>query len=822
MPGLPGLRARMWLRSSQMAKPRLILYVSFVLAGSGASLALTQLDPYGIAPVLPRDWALWGVLTAAAVLGQSTRSDLFGNSFVSLSFVPLFAIGLVAGPFPGGLAALIAIGLAHAMARDPWFKLLFNAAAMSWSVMAAVWTFHLLAPPIDGMDLEAQVLPGLAASVVGYASNIGLVTGVVAIETGQGLRAVWAEKYRWLLPHYLTLGVIGFALAVSYSALGFVGMGVFFVPVLMQRLVVRQYTERTRASVERLRDAYGAIRASEERFRSLVQNAPGFVAVVDPGGEMRFASAPDLDISTSDTGAAPGHLGAIVHPEDLQRVLGVVADIATRPQGESRLELRMGHAGSGWREFEAIVSNLLENEAVGGIVMNAHDVTERKGLEDQLRHEAFHDALTGLPNRVLFMDRLQHALSRAGRRQRGVGVLFLDLDRFKYINDTLGHEVGDDLLREIGRRMPEAAREADTVARFGGDEFVVLLEDVESVQKGAAVAERILSAIRQPVSLRGRRHVVTASIGIAFAATRRDGQDLIKEADAALYRAKARGRARYAIFDGSRDHYSVDRLDLESDLHQALLKDELRVYYQPEMDLQSGRVRGFEALVRWEHPRRGLVPPGDFIPLAEESGEIVAIGQWVLEQACRQAKIWQDSLGEESLRMSVNLSAPEFREPDLLTRVAGTLERVGLPPERLRLELTESLLMEDDPALHEVLSALKRIGVRLAIDDFGTGYSSLSYLRRMPVDALKIDRSFVADLEHDPRQAAIIEAVVRMATALGMVVTAEGIELREQRAFLTRVGCESGQGFLFSQPLAPAAVPSAVRALNRGELAQAG
>ena len=574
--------------------------------------------------------------------------------------------------------------------------------------------------------------------------------------------------------------------------------------------------------MERLRDAYRVIRASEERFRSLVQNAPGVVAVVDPNGAFHYASAPDLEGEGPIGEGGPRRMADVVHPEDLPRVLSVIAEAATCPEGEMRLELCMRRADGAWREFEAIVSNLLDNEAVGGIVLNAHDVTERKGLENPLRYDAFHDALTGLPNRVLFTDRLEQAVARAKRSQQGLGVLFLDLDRFKYINDSLGHEVGDDLLREIGRRMPEEARSADTVARFGGDEFVVLVEDIDSVGEAVSVADRILAAIRDPVALHGRSHVVTASIGIAFGMGSRDGQDLIKEADAALYRAKARGRARYAIFDDSRDHYPVDRLDLESDLHQALQRDELRVFYQPEMDLQSGRVCGFEALVRWAHPRRGLISPADFIPLAEVSGEIVPIGQWVLEQACRQATAWQGALGDDPLSMSVNLSAPEFREPDLLIRVAETIERWDLPAGRLRLELTESVLMDDDPALHALLANLKQLGVQLAIDDFGTGYSSLSYLKRMPVDALKIDRSFVADLGRDPRQASIIEAVVRMAGALGMVVIAEGIEEREQLSFLTRVGCESGQGFLFARPLAAAAIPEAVRALNRGQLSKAG
>ena len=528
----------------------------------------------------------------------------------------------------------------------------------------------------------------------------------------------------------------------------------------------------------------------------------------------------------ADAGAAEAPrrgIDELVHPDDLARVRSVIAETARRSQSSSTLELRMRRADGEWRDFEAIVSNLLENEAVGGLVINAHDVTERKALEDQLRHEAFHDALTGLPNRVLFMDRLEHAMARAVRSEQGIAVLFLDLDRFKNINDSLGHDVGDDLLKEVGRRLPKAARTGDTVARFGGDEFVVLLEDVGTPFEAAGIADRILTDLRRPVPLHGRSHVVTASIGIAFESGAHDQRDLIKDADAALYHAKAAGRSRYAIFDDARDAYPVERLDLESDLHQALARNQLRVFYQPEMDLQNGRVRGFEALVRWEHPRRGLISPVDFIPLAEESGEIVSIGQWVLEQACRQAQRWQEDLfGDEPLLMSVNLSAPEFQEPDLLLRVSRALQGSGLATERLRIELTESILMDDSPVGRQVLDDLKRLGVQLAIDDFGTGYSSLSYLKRMPVDVLKIDRSFVGDLGRDPRQASIIEAVVNVADALGMSVTAEGIEEREQLSFLTGIGCEGGQGFLFSRPVPADEIPDIVRALNRGLLSKAG
>ena len=807
-------------RSLSTAHWRLVLYVTAVVVGTGLSLALSVVDPLDQAPDIPMDWVLLSVLTGSAILGQTTRSDLFGDSFVSLSIVPLVAIGLLLGPVPAGLAALIAIGGAHAFLPYPWFKVLFNSATVALSTVAAVWTFHLLAPPIDGGNIEGQLLPAFAASLMAYVGNAGLVAGVVAISTGERFMAVWSEKYRWLIPHYLTLGVIAFALAVSYSLLGFVGMAIFVVPMAMQRLVVRQYTERTRASVEKLQKAYGVIRSSERRFRSLVRNAPGVVAVVDPDGTFQYASGSDPP--EGDGGNRQLVLADVVHPDDLSRIRSVFGKVQARPGSSTPIELRMRRRDGDWREFEAIVSNLLEDEDVGGMVMNAHDVTDRKRLEDQLRHQAFHDSLTDLPNRALFVDRLEHALQRAGRDGKGVAVLFLDLDRFKNINDSLGHDVGDDLLKEVGRRIAAVGRPGDTMARFGGDEFVVLLEDVDTPNTAVRVAERLLAAVREPVQLRHRTHIVTAGIGIAIASTPRNATDLLKSADAAMYHAKAIGRSRYAIFDDARDRYPVERLDLEADLHRALARSELRVFYQPVMDLQRGVVRGFEALVRWQHPRRGLIAPGDFIPLAEESGAIIEIGQWVLEEACRQARRWDDQLSGAPLHMSVNLSAPEFQEPDLVARVKRVLDATGLSPERLRIEVTESILMDDNSTANEVLTDLKGLGLKVAIDDFGTGYSSLNYLLRMPVDVLKIDRSFVMNLGTEPRYAAIVKAVVSLADALGMSVTAEGIEEVEQQEFLTQIGCDTAQGFLFARPLPASQVIDAVRALNREAFPKAG
>ena len=449
--------------------------------------------------------------------------------------------------------------------------------------------------------------------------------------------------------------------------------------------------------------------------------------------------------------------------------------------------------------------------------------TERKALENQLRHQAFHDPLTQLPNRALFLDRLTHALRVAERRSRELAVLFIDLDRFKIVNDSLGHAVGDALLVAAGNRILDAVGPGDTVARFGGDEFVILLEDVASREEANEAARRVLHSFSEPLQFEGHATVVTASVGVAVAADPAIGpRELIRRADVALFRAKEEGRGRVVVFDDAVDASSIRRFELESALREAVERDQLRLYYQPEFDLHTGRVVGFEALVRWEHPSRGLLQPGDFIPMAEETGTILLIGQWVLTEACRQARGWRDrfpALG--AFTVSVNLSAKEFLEPEVVWRVASVLRDTGLAASMLRIEVTESILLGDTPAAQKLLHELKALGVEIAIDDFGTGYSSLNYLRRLPANVLKVDRSFVTDVDRDQRQASIVRAVVDVARALDMTVVAEGIERSEQAEVLAEIGCSTAQGYYFAEPLAADALESWLRegSLGRGRAA---
>ncbi|MCW2600855.1 MAG: hypothetical protein JWM02_2684 [Frankiales bacterium] len=445
-------------------------------------------------------------------------------------------------------------------------------------------------------------------------------------------------------------------------------------------------------------------------------------------------------------------------------------------------------------------SPVMHDDRVAGVVVVFRDVRERKALEKRLVHEAFHDPLTGLPNRALFLDRLEHAQTRAIRDRGTQAVLFIDVDRFKIINDSLGHRIGDQVLQTVASRIVGALRPSDTVARFGGDEFTVLLEQIDDPNDAAQTAERILRAFQQPMVAGGRDVVVTVSIGIALAQGGKASGDLLAAADIAMYHAKSHGKNRYAFASDDADERALARLDLETELRQAISDGQLEVHYQPVVHTQSGQLYGLEALVRWRHPSLGLLAPSHFMEVAEDSGLVLPLGGWVLEQACVAAVDWKRRHPHAPVMMAVNLSARQFQQPDLCEQVAAVLERTGLDPSLLTLEITETVVMEDTEATLTTLRALKQLRVRLSIDDFGTGYSSLSYLKRFPVDAVKIDKSFVDGLDSGPVDREIVRAVIRLAAAVGMQTIAEGVETEAQRDQLRLLGCSMLQGYLLSRP----------------------
>jgi diguanylate cyclase (GGDEF)-like protein len=428
-------------------------------------------------------------------------------------------------------------------------------------------------------------------------------------------------------------------------------------------------------------------------------------------------------------------------------------------------------------------------------------LTDAKTL-DAVR-QAFHDALTGLPNRALFLDRLEHALARARRGQAALAVLFVDLDRFKLINDTLGHAAGDELLVQAGQRLRAAVREADTPARFGGDEFAIMLEDNEGSPDATLVAQRVIDTLQAPFDVGGREVFVSASVGIATSqAGQEDAAELLRNADVAMYRAKRQGSGGYHVFEPGMQVALMERLELEADLQRAVEQQEFTLVYQPIVPLDGPAMSGFEALIRWSHPTRGLVSPADFVPLAEETGLILPIGRWVLHQACQQAARWQREYPTDPPRtISVNLSARQLQQTSLVDEVAHALTASGLDPGCLVLEITESVLIQDTDATVAKLAALKGLGVRVAIDDFGTGYSSLSYLRQLPVDILKVDKSFIDGVQESPEASAVARAIIRLGHTLSLQTVAEGIEESTQLNALRKMQCDLGQGYLFAKPL---------------------
>jgi diguanylate cyclase (GGDEF)-like protein/PAS domain S-box-containing protein len=572
---------------------------------------------------------------------------------------------------------------------------------------------------------------------------------------------------------------------------------------------MRQTIAAFNGMAENLATTLGALRQSHEELRiaaTAFESEEGMI-VTDAAQRIlrvnRAFSAITGFAAGEALGGTPRMLLSEEHDESFQRKMWRAVEQERYWQGELRFRHKSGRLYPVWQSISAVVA---PEGHVSHYVIAFSDVTQRKEAEEKIRNLAFFDPLTQLPNRRLLIDRLGHALAAAARHHRHGALLFLDFDHFKLLNDTEGHDAGDLLLVEIARRLRACVRQIDTVARLGGDEFVVLLEDLGGSEEAAAghaevVGRKILESVAQPFQLRGREFLGTMSIGISlFDDSHPSVDELLKRADVAMYQAKSGGRNQVCFFDPAMQESLMARAGMEAELRRVIAEGQLVLHYQPQFD-DRYRIIGAEALLRWQHPLRGLVPPAEFIPLAEETGLIIPIGNWVLETACAQLRKWQENAATRDLILAVNVSPRQFHQPGFVDNVRGILERSGADPARLKLELTESVIVDDVEDTIEKMKALKAIGIGFSMDDFGTGYSSLSYLRQLPLDQLKIDRSFINEVDSNAGDAEIVKSIIAMAQALGLDVIAEGVEKEAQHRFLDSNDCNAYQGFLFGRPV---------------------
>jgi diguanylate cyclase (GGDEF)-like protein/PAS domain S-box-containing protein len=560
----------------------------------------------------------------------------------------------------------------------------------------------------------------------------------------------------------------------------------------------RRLVQRHRALQQAVTEQ-AAVTASEQRLLALVQNGTDVVTVCDLDTRTSFVSPSAQAVLGVPAEKLIGtRLSALLQPEDVNRLVNLLATL--RAGEDAAVKFWIRHADGRLLVVEGMLTNLLREEVVGGFVLTFRDVTESHALAERLTHQAFHDSLTGLANRQLFADRLSHALVRRPDRDLdNLVVLFLDLDDFKQVNDRLGHGTGDQVLELVGRRIRTTVRAGDTAARLGGDEFAILMEGA-TLEQARELAERLVELVAEPIVIDGIRMPVTASVGLAEAVPgSTSSEEALRNADVALYSAKERGKAAVAAYDSHLHAEALDRLELRSDLQRGIFQNELVLHYQPTVELETGKIVGFEALVRWQHPIRGLLSPAAFVPMAEETGLVVQLNTWVLFQACRFAAVLQSDWRHPT--MAVNISAQQLVRADFVEQVNRALAESGLAADRLTLEITESVVLQDLEDVIPRLSQLRTRGVRVAVDDFGTGYSSLAYLTELPIDVLKVDKSFIDRVASDAQGASVTEAIIAMSHTMNLSTVAEGVEVAEQAAWLRQVRCPIGQGYYWSRPV---------------------
>jgi diguanylate cyclase (GGDEF)-like protein/PAS domain S-box-containing protein len=689
------------------------------------------------------------------------------------------------------VVSLLALGLALNVAAD----LAYARLVVEESYTSGMW--------LDLMYIFGWVALGSAA----------VIQGVASFRPTTGARAAPLRPITFL-PYVAIVAVYGLLAVATFSTNSGDRILVSGAIVVTALVVVRQvFTARENA---RLMTVEASAREAA-RFQALIKNASDVIVVTDAAGLISFATPSAEGLFRRDPAALEGGpITALVEPADAPRLMILLRAASERSGISGPSVFQVQGAEERWVEIR--VSNLLEHPLVSGLVATIHDITERRAFEQQLEAQALHDPLTNLANRVLFADRVAQAMVRARRSRMMPTVLYLDLDDFKQINDTLGHTVGDEVLVEIGRRIAATIRGEDTAGRLGGDEFAVLIDETREIGEAEALAARLYSAFAPPFEAGGSRFSVGCSIGIVRAdKADASSTELLRNADIAMYAAKRETRGGYQIYQPAMYEATVERVRLEADLRLALDRGEFRLVYQPLIDLATRELRGVEALLRWQHPARGLVMPNDFIPAAEGCGEIRRIGRWVLEEVCRTVGSWNGALGDRAVKANVNVSLAQL-VPGFVVEVAAILAETRFAPTDLVVEITESVFTADHGDVIAILNDLRALGIRISLDDFGTGYSSLSRLRDLPVDELKIDRAFVQQLGAED-QGSLVSTIVQIARELSLGTVAEGVEEPEQMARLRELGCDLGQGFLLGRPMESTAIEGMIASADAGRLA---
>jgi len=716
----------------------------------------------------------------------------------------IFLILMVYGAPAAVLAAALEGLVASWRASKRWTSRIVTPAMASLAMLTCGTIFDLSRAGLGklGMNSAGLLMLAMVFAVLYWAANTLLTSALIAFKRGEGFSpARWLKDMGWMGLAYVAGASIAGVLYLGFRQFGLPALMIATPLIAMFLSTLANYFQRKESDERHMEE----LRESESRFHSAFTHAAIGMALVTTEGKFIQANKAFSQMLGRGTAALlEADLKELVHPEDLSGLMSPVEKLVKGELGSVHAELRGRHLDGSdvWMALNISLARDWQFKT-HNLIVQAQDVSARRRAEAELYHNAYHDSLTQLSNRAHFDEQLNRAIARVQRHPaQRFAVMYLDFDRFKLVNDSLGHRAGDELLVNVGRRLRNMLRPTDVLARLGGDEFAILVEDLVRQRDAIDLAERVHRELEKPIKLGAMDVTVSASIGITFSTNNYQSSDqIVRDADIAMYKAKSRGKAQYAVFDSSLHRHVAEQLQLEQELRRALGQGQLMLEYQPICTLKDRKLTGFEALVRWNHPERGLLEPASFIPVAEETGLIVPLGNWVLFEACRQLGQWRSIRNGSEINMSVNVSSLQLTHPDFVSQVGNALQAAELRPSQLTLEVTESVLMNGIENAVTTLTGLRQMGVTLSIDDFGTGYSSLSYLATLPIDALKIDRSFIDRMSRDGEGSEIVKAIFKLGQALSKQVYAEGIETSAQLALLQELGCEFGQGFLLSRPV---------------------